>query len=300
MAYGRDAQAEEILKEALQKDPNRAAVLSKLLDIYAGRRDAQSFEQVALKLKSVSYGAGPEWDKATALGRSIDPGNGLYGGPPAGGAAAAIAAAAAAAPAAAAPAVDFDIGGAGSLAAAEAEAVPALDLDLGVASVPAEEKTDFSPSGTLIIDSEEGKAASGGLDFDLGGGGEKPADTTAGINFELPATPAEPMAQAAGSGGLDFDLNLGGGEFKPAAADTTSPEVDLSTISLDLGTAGEPTVSGANGDPKWQEVATKLDLAKAYEEMGDKDGARELLTEVMREGDAAQQGQAQQLLAKLG
>jgi len=306
MAYGRDAQAEEILKEALQKDPSRAAVLAKLLDIYAGRRDAQSFEQIALKLKSVTNGAGPDWDKALALGRSIDPGNGLYGGPPVGGAAAAIATAAAAMPAAA-PAVDFDIGGgAGSASAAAAEAAPALDLDLGGSSVPAEEKTDFSPSGTLIIDAEEGKAASGGLDFDLGGGGDKTADTTAGLNFELPATSAEPTttsaapARAEGGGGLDFDLNLGGAEPKPAQADTTSPEVDLSTISLDLGAAGEPTVNGGNGDPKWQEVATKLDLAKAYEEMGDKDGARELLNEVMREGDAAQQGQAQQLLAKLG
>jgi pilus assembly protein FimV len=53
-------------------------------------------------------------------------------------------------------------------------------------------------------------------------------------------------------------------------------------------------------DPKWQEVATKLDLAKAYEEMGDKNGARELLNEVMKDGDAAQKGQAGQLLAKLG
>ena len=56
----------------------------------------------------------------------------------------------------------------------------------------------------------------------------------------------------------------------------------------------------AGTDPKWQEIATKLDLAKAYEEMGDKDGARELLNEVMKDGDAAQKGQAQQLLAKLG
>jgi pilus assembly protein FimV len=37
MAYGRDAQAEEILKEALQKDPNRQAVRVKLLEIYAAR-----------------------------------------------------------------------------------------------------------------------------------------------------------------------------------------------------------------------------------------------------------------------
>jgi pilus assembly protein FimV len=47
-------------------------------------------------------------------------------------------------------------------------------------------------------------------------------------------------------------------------------------------------------------VATKLDLAKAYEEMGDKDGARELLGEVMKDGDATQKGQAEQLLTKLG
>ena len=80
MAYGRDTQAEEILKEALQKDPNRVAVHAKLLEIYANRRDAQSFEQTALKLKGASGGVGPEWDKAMALGRSIDPSNGLYGG----------------------------------------------------------------------------------------------------------------------------------------------------------------------------------------------------------------------------
>ena len=58
--------------------------------------------------------------------------------------------------------------------------------------------------------------------------------------------------------------------------------------------------NGNGASAKWQEVATKLDLAKAYEEMGDKDGARELLNEVLREGDSAQQGQANQILAKLG
>src|SRR5467141_2437564 len=64
MAYGRDAQAEEILREALQKDARRTAVHSKLLEIYANRRDASAFEQTALKLKSLTNGSGPEWDKA--------------------------------------------------------------------------------------------------------------------------------------------------------------------------------------------------------------------------------------------
>ena len=98
--------------------------------------------------------------------------------------------------------------------------------------------------------------------------------------------------------GLTFDLNLDlGGDKKSESGAPASP--DLSTISLDLGgTPGAPAAPSGT-DPKWQEIATKLDLAKAYEEMGDKDGARELLNEVMKDGDAAQKGTAQQLLAKL-
>ena len=47
-------------------------------------------------------------------------------------------------------------------------------------------------------------------------------------------------------------------------------------------------------------VAASFTRAKAYEEMGDKDGARELLNEVVKEGDSAQQGQAKQMLSSLG
>src|SRR6185503_7639189 len=132
----------------------------------------------------------------------------------------------------------------------------------------------------------------GSMDFnlDLGAEEKKPAAAA-------PAKPAE------SSGGLDFDLNLDAGGDKPAAAPEPSKPaaVDLSAISLDLGGAGEENVMAkSGGDPKWQEIATKLDLAKAYEEMGDKDGARELLKDVMKDGDAAQRGSAEQLLAKLG
>ena len=307
MAYGRDAQAEEILKESLQKDANRIPVHVKLLEIYASRRDARSFEQSALKLKSLTNGAGPDWDKIAALGRTIDAGNGLYGGT---GAQAAAAPAAPAMPSpAAAPSVDFDIGSQPAGPEAQAAPTPSLDLDLGGASMPGAEKSDFSPGGTLIIDAQETKAASSGLDFDLGttGTGQKAPDTTSALNFELPrGTPAaaEAPAPAGGApaftaGGLDFDLNLGAGEAK-AEAETEAAAMDLSAISLDLGTPGEAPAAAPGADPKWQEVATKLDLAKAYEEMGDKDGARELLNEVVREGDAAQQGQAKQMLAKLG
>jgi pilus assembly protein FimV len=315
MAYGRDAQAEEILKESLKKDQNRVTVHAKLLEIYANRRDAKAFEQTALKLKGLTNSTGPEWDKAAALGRSIDPQNGVYAG--AGGAAAAPAAAVAAP--AAAPTLDFDLGGGGVTQATAtditldepAKDAPAasMDFDLGggtpppaaPAAAPAE-KSDFAPEGTLIMGAKDvDQTGSGGLDFDLGLGGDE-AKPVAPAAPAPKAAPAPAPAAADSSGGLDFDLNLdlGTGGDKPAEPAAAAPAaMDLSGISLDLGSAGEPSAGSGGADPKWQEVATKLDLAKAYEEMGDKDGARELLNEVMKDGDAAQKGQAQQLLGKL-
>jgi len=64
------------------------------------------------------------------------------------------------------------------------------------------------------------------------------------------------------------------------------------------GSADATTLAEEQGpDSLWQEVSTKLDLAKAYVEMGDKEGAREILQEVMQEGDDKQQGDAKALLA---
>ena len=294
MAYGRDAQAEEILKEALQKDAKRTAVHSKLLEIYANRRDVTAFEQTALKLKSLTNGSGPEWDKAAALGRSIDPQSGLYGG---GAAPAAVPAAAAAA---AAPNLDFDLSATSTQQAAilpefsidEPKAPPLSGLDFDLDAAPAaaagaSAKSDFSPGGTLIMGERPGERTVTSVDFNL--------DITG--SSEAKSAGAAPSAD----GGLDFDISLDlGGEEKKPEPDKTAAPMDLSSISLDLGIAGEPSGSPAGTDPKWQEVATKLDLAKAYEEMGDKDGARELLNEVLKDGDSVQKGQAQQLLAKLG
>jgi pilus assembly protein FimV len=268
MAYGRDAQAEELLKEALGKDANRVAVHAKLLEIYASRKDAKNFEQTALKVKSLTNGAGPDWDKAMALGQSVDPSNGLYGG--GGGAAPAAAAPAAAAPAAA-PTLDFDIG--------------AQTTKLGAG--------DFASGGTLKLEGVEKQAASGGLDLDLGGGAPAAPEDDGEKTILMPRKKAVSM---------DFDLNLDLGApakaAEPAKPAAEAP-LDLGSLSLDLG--GAPAGGGGgSSDPKWQEVATKLDLAKAHQEMGDKDGARELLNEAMKEGDAAQKGQAQQMLSALG
>ncbi len=282
MAYGRDAQAEEILKEALQKDAKRTTVHAKLLEIYAHRKDAKAFEQTALKLKGITNGAGPEWDKAAALGRSIDPQNGLYAGAGGGEAAAAPAAPAAAA---AAPTLDFDLGGAGQAQAA----TPDISLD---------EPKDSTASGVDIELGSTQTLKTGPADETVIAGGEEKSLGAMDFNLDLgmdekkPEAPkpaaAAPQPAAESSGGLDFDLNLDGD--KPAAAEPEADatmKVDLSAISLDLGTTGSPDATilapKPSSDPKWQEVATK-----------------QLLKEVIKDGDAAQRGSAEQLLAKLG
>ncbi|MCA1854840.1 LysM peptidoglycan-binding domain-containing protein [Massilia oculi] len=80
IAYGRDAQAEEILKEALRTHPERHPVRLKLLEIYAARKDLRAFEAQASELFGLTRGQGDEWAQAAALGLGIDPSNPLYAG----------------------------------------------------------------------------------------------------------------------------------------------------------------------------------------------------------------------------
>jgi pilus assembly protein FimV len=78
MAYGRDTQAEEILLEALQKDPQRTAIHAKLLEIYANRHSVKQFETLAGELYAQTAGVGPDWAKVALLGQGLDPNNPLY------------------------------------------------------------------------------------------------------------------------------------------------------------------------------------------------------------------------------
>jgi len=73
LAYGRDAQAEEILKDALKKDSQRQEIYLKLLEIHAQHNKPSAFETVASELYSVSGGQGEVWQKAMTLGRRAWP-----------------------------------------------------------------------------------------------------------------------------------------------------------------------------------------------------------------------------------
>src|SRR5689334_19213182 len=78
LAYGRDAQAEEILKDALKKDPQRQEIYLKLLEIHSQHNKPQAFETVASELFAVSHGQGDVWHKAVTFGRQLDPANPMF------------------------------------------------------------------------------------------------------------------------------------------------------------------------------------------------------------------------------
>ena len=60
------------------------AIRSKLLEVYAKRRDAKGFELLASQMFNLTRGEGEDWVKAQEMGRGIDPDNELYqpGGQP--------------------------------------------------------------------------------------------------------------------------------------------------------------------------------------------------------------------------
>jgi pilus assembly protein FimV len=278
IAYGRDAQAEEILKEAMARDKGRHEIPLKLLEIYHARKSATAFETVAKELRGAVGESSPAWQKAAAMGAQIDPANPLYGGAPSGAAAAAFEAAAPAPK----PNLDFDLDSSTSAAAPAAapQAAPAsFDLDLG---------TERAPQPDMPVSNEVPA-----LDFDLapaapagGVASAEPAkEEKSSFDFDLSGLEFAGSSPSAASPGAAPDLDLGGGQ------PTTSQAAALNLTDLDLGEAG----GGGGGDA----VTTKLELAKAYLEIGDKDGAREILQEVAKEGSAAQKAEAQNLIASL-
>ncbi|MEW5966650.1 MAG: FimV/HubP family polar landmark protein [Pseudomonadota bacterium] len=269
MAYGRDAQAEEILKEAIVKNPDRHEVRVKLLEIYAARRNTAAFASVAGELyAALGSDTHPLWDKACEMGREIDPTNPLYGGGKGGKGGEAPAAAVAATAAVAGGAVVF--GG-----VSEEAATPAA-----VESEP-EPETRF---------------AAGPMDF--------AAPQTQAFE-EAPAFEPAPVVVEAAAAPMDLDFELPDLDVPTATDDTlkldlgmeedTGPDskFDFSGLDLDLGESG-------GSELELDEIGTKLDLARAYVEMGDKEGAREILNEVLAEGNDKQKSDAQGMLSSLG
>jgi pilus assembly protein FimV len=175
------------------------------------------------------------------------------------------------------------------------------------------------------------------LNLDLGVATASPTPVAGAMDIDLSLPDEVHVPAGSGTSGLDFEFDLDASSPASAPAPVSQtfartmaavPEIDFSGINLDLVTS-EPVVEMPATTPSLEhattvatevpmeapaavsgfdvdaddtheaDVATKLELAQAYEEMGDREGARELLQEVLQEGSSQQQETARAKLATL-
>lgn len=384
IAYGRDAQAEEILKEALRTQPDRHPVRLKLLEIYAGRKDLRSFEMLASELYGMTRGETDEWHQAARLGAALDSNNPLYAG---GALSEEVAAKAVALGAPTLPldeldpealltnsqsrtdadsaafafdsvksvmasgfdavglsnpvtkqfadagnsisnVLDFDLGEAvdfTSKSASESDPVAIEDaggsIDFVTKTVSESKKRESELIPESVIDMPRVVVTTapvsgltpldlGEVDFDFLDSSESKAvesklsdtDTTPialplmenaalnslhAVDAEMEVEQAKPVSAASTVAGMEFDLSGIDFDFNPDQPSNATTPLEINPTKQ---------FDAAFGDA---EMSTKLDLAVAYQEIGDKEGARELLDEVLKDGSSAQIEKAKIMLAEL-
>ncbi|WP_365746097.1 FimV/HubP family polar landmark protein [Rhodoferax sp.] len=288
MAYGRDLQAEEILKDALRSTPDRLAIHHKLLEIYAKRGDAKAFESIATLAFNLTDGTGTDWERVSEMGLAIDPDNALY------------------------------LPGGAPLTKSSPLTGPApfdMDEDPTTAPYVAKAQPDKPAGASSFVDLD--------LDLDFS---DEPAGTPAlalpvapahdqpeAIQADLPEMEAEPAPPELPSvADTEPELSIEGLDFSlpepeppasaPAAPERATPDPDL--VDFDLGSLaldmGEEPITVAGDLPDGQDpLETKLALAEEFLAIGDDDGARALIEEVIAEASGDMKSKAERALDKL-
>jgi pilus assembly protein FimV len=302
LAYGRDLQAEEILKEAMRANPERLAIRTKLLEVYAKRRDTKGYELLAGELYGLTGGQGEDWVRVQELGRSIDPENPLYeqGGHPNSGYAS-------------------DSGG--------GEMLGASTMPQSVVPSPSRFENSAIPDFDLGADTSSGNSGSIDLDISVPGPMDvlppvsSPVSTGHGaLGVAAAATAATAAAGAFGAtglssspkaaahsdhGSLDFELHDLPEISEPITEAGDLQPIDMVGLSLDFDL--QPTTSsgsmdaypmlvdGEDADP----LSRKIELAKEFLDFGDAESARDMLQEVIEKSDGDLRAKAQAMLDKL-
>ncbi len=363
LAYGLHQQCEDLLKNAIEQNPDRNDYRAKLLENYFASKEQEKFEVAASELHDrLGDTSDPLWSRVVVMGKELAPDNALFKDVDVGdmsiddivqekpdaaefdltaedlavGAVEEVEAETEVMPEAKAGAeeadLEFDIGD-----------IDLGDIDLGETSSEVKETDDTATldiesdleidAGDLDIEELGDDIAATDLDLELDV--ETPVEEEAAAQTEVmtepPKSPPETMimegppdidlaveseAEKHDTGTLDIsdmdlgDLDLGEETEVPAdlgldeavdfggAENEVTEEMTDDAASFDLG--DEMDLEEDLGLPDSEdEVSTKLDLAKAYIDMGDNDGAKSTLEEVMNEGDDNQKKEAQDLLSQI-
>jgi len=375
MAYGRDEQAEEVLKEAAEKNPDRHELKLKLLEIYQGRKDISSFETLAEELYPADGNIPMDvWGKVAEMGKIVNPDNPLFQGDlklqeetlfgdserkedvPLGDLLDTDTIEAEAADLMDAlndedvteEVTEESLSEADDLEAIEGFELPedtaemldqgnaieeslessvtkaddfpvpdeeVLDLDLGDFKPDAAQETDSFDLDSIELNLAE---LDGDTEEVINENEEEIDFNLDGIDLELndtSETEVESSADVSGFEdieGLNLDLESEDESITSEVAlqDETLEFADLGDLTLDIeeATGVEEAVSSTDeesaempegANETWDEAGTKLDLARAYIEMDDKESAQSILEEVAKEGTDNQKNEARDLMSQI-
>ncbi|MGH8311746.1 MAG: FimV/HubP family polar landmark protein [Gammaproteobacteria bacterium] len=305
MAYGLYDQAAEVLKKGLAQDSTRRDFKLKLLEVYFSAGDRANFVEAARNLRQ-EMGAtpGPDWEKVAIMGRQVAADDALFADE-------------AAAPGATAASVDFplDSGNTGTalptdldplagafegvhrveMPEAPPEAKPAedkhvVDFELpDIEPIPLKAKAAPKPAETKPAASaakSKAKPGTTAMTADFGTESQVEFDKALKELSDFVSTNVPHQDQGTRSGAA---LSLAA----DADVDAPGPMSGTGTVAGTTSHVGEETTS-------LNEIGTKLDLARAYIDMGDSEGAKNILNEVLEEGDSQQKREAQKLMQQLG
>ncbi len=296
IAYGRYQQAEELIKQAIDKFPERDELNHKLLEIYFSAKKSKEFTKLAEELHNGGLESSDpaSWNKVASMGKELNPTHALFAG------AAGVAGSSlvgdddledlgldlgeefgeVSQPAESAlnqPSEDLDsmdLSGLDNLDEMDSESLAAdMSLDSDFLDKMESGEVDGKPealdieTGGLDLPSADAEEADEAVSLDLG-----ESDTLDSMDLDSIERELEGLSE-----GLDTEE----GESLELPSDEGSEE-----ISLDLDTTDE--------------VTTKLDLARAYIDMGDSEGAKSILEEVASEGNDQQKQEAQELMNTIG
>jgi len=340
ISYGLHQQAQDLLTDAIAKEPNNNDYKAKLAEVYYNKKDQQEFEQYASKIKDEVGESSSQWQNIIAMGKELAPASALFAG------------------------------AAGAATKAKIDKPKEADVDIGLETVIDNQTSDANIEDTILdndVSAEDDSVVNKIMEAN-----ETPdilnfeVDDLSGdvleddVNTEMDAIPAD-LDETASMDDLTKELEQIGmqttldnlkpldmdeGEFDiagsmedtvamqasdlntdtgilPADQEETaiySPsssgdslsyddteQFDVSNIDTEFLDPAEQTMAETRvdleelGPPSLiEEISTKLDLAKAFVDMGDSDAAKETLLEVINEGDESQIKAAKDLMDKLG
>jgi len=346
LAYQRFDRAEELLRDAVEHEPQRHDLMLKLMEVFVASDNSEGFIEIAERCKA---SGGQEdaavWDKVKDMGSKIAASHPLFSGD---------------APSAEVDDEDtesdlpggdlgIDFGGldddlmAGSDAGESAEKSESInnlsseldDLDFGAdepAGTAEEAQPEAEPDAGLDFDSGPDLTAVAEPEVETAGSA---SDGDNSLNFDIDEVSPAADEQAASGADMDTDATDNSLEFEGGlveesddnalefagdgldavdeddnvvlaeddGGDTTSSEDmsdDIDWLTSVTDDAADSEEDGSSFFSSEDEVATKLDLIRAYIDMGDNDSARNILGEVVEEGSDEQKQEAQDLLRQIG